>query len=79
MHFRNEVSQQSECDALGKVLLETSGLGIHVDVSLTRTTYLNIAADQVHLFISTVQYSLMAVASFSRMIHPTLLQILLLV
>ncbi|MCI4389581.1 hypothetical protein PGIGA_G00099830 [Pangasianodon gigas] len=32
---------------------ETSGPGIHVDVILTHTTYLNIAADQVHRFMAT--------------------------
>ncbi|MCJ8732198.1 hypothetical protein PDJAM_G00208470 [Pangasius djambal] len=30
------------------------GPGIHVDVILTRTTYLNIVADQVHPFMATV-------------------------
>ena len=30
---------------------ETLGPGIHVDVTLTRTTYLNIVADQVHPFM----------------------------
>ena len=33
---------------------ETLGPGIHVDVTLTRTTYLNIVADQVHPFMATV-------------------------
>ncbi|MCI4378051.1 hypothetical protein PGIGA_G00211420 [Pangasianodon gigas] len=33
---------------------ETLGPGIHVDVTLTRTTYLNIAADDVHPFMATV-------------------------
>ncbi|KAJ8417445.1 hypothetical protein AAFF_G00286720 [Aldrovandia affinis] len=33
---------------------ETLGPGIHVDVTLTRTTYLNIVANQVHPFMATV-------------------------
>ena len=33
---------------------ETLGPGIHVDVTLTCTTYLNIVADQVHPFMATV-------------------------
>ncbi len=33
---------------------ETLGPGIHVDVTLTRTTYLNIVADQVHPFMTMV-------------------------
>ena len=33
---------------------ETLGPGIHVDVTLTRTTYLNIVADQVHPFMAMV-------------------------
>lgn len=31
--------------------------GIHVDVSLTRTTYLNIVSVQVHPFIATVFFN----------------------
>ncbi|XP_053480566.1 intraflagellar transport protein 122 homolog isoform X3 [Ictalurus furcatus] len=34
--------------------LESLGPGIYVDVTLTRTTYQNIAADQVHPFMATV-------------------------
>ena len=45
---------------------ETVGLAIHVDVTLTCTTYLSIAADHKHPF---TLYSLMAVASFSRIMH----------
>ena len=33
---------------------ETLGPGINVNVTLTRTTYLNIVADQVHPFMATV-------------------------
>ena len=33
---------------------ETLALAIHVDVSLTRVTYLDIAADQVHPFMAMV-------------------------
>ncbi|MCJ8740377.1 hypothetical protein PDJAM_G00058260 [Pangasius djambal] len=33
---------------------ETSGPGIHVDVTLTHTTYLNTVADQVHSFMATL-------------------------
>jgi len=32
---------------------ETLGPAIHVDVTLTRTTYLTIVADQVHPFMET--------------------------
>ena len=46
---------------------ETLGPAIHVDGTLTRTTYLNIGADLVHPFMK--QYSLMAVASFSRIMR----------
>ena len=51
---------------------ETLGRGIHVDVTLTHTTYLIIVADQVHPLRQ--RYSLMAVASFSRMMAPATLQ-----
>ncbi|MCI4393629.1 hypothetical protein PGIGA_G00159810 [Pangasianodon gigas] len=34
--------------------LETLGPGIHVDVTFTCTTFLNIATDQVHPFMATV-------------------------
>lgn len=43
-----------QCDPLGNVLLGTLGPAIHVDVTLTRTTNLNIVADQVHNFMETV-------------------------
>ena len=33
---------------------ETLGPAIHVDVNLTRVTYLNIVADQVHPFMAMV-------------------------
>lgn len=33
---------------------ETLGLAIHVDVTLTRTTYLSIVADHVHPFMETI-------------------------
>ena len=33
---------------------ETSGPAIHVDVTLTHTTYRSIGADHVHLFMQTV-------------------------
>ncbi len=33
---------------------ETLGVGIHMDVTLTRTTYLNIVADQVHPYMANV-------------------------
>ena len=46
---------------------ETLGPAIHVDVTLTRTTYLSIVADHVHPFI--------AVASFSRIIRCAIKQI----
>ena len=43
----------------------TLGPAIHVDVTLTGTTYLSIVADHIHP--SWKRYSLMAVASFTRM------------
>lgn len=39
------------------------GPGIHLDVTWTRTTNLNIVSDQVHTW---QQYTLMAGASFSK-------------
>lgn len=33
---------------------ETLGPAIYVDVTVTYTTYLNIVADQVHIFMATV-------------------------
>ncbi|KAF7668605.1 hypothetical protein LDENG_00001170 [Lucifuga dentata] len=51
---------------------ETLGPAVDVDVPLTCTTYLNIAADQVQP--SWQQYSLMAVVSFSRIMPPATLQ-----
>ena len=42
---------------------ETLGSGIHVDVTLTCTTYVNIVAEQVHRF--------MALTSSSRIMHQT--------
>ncbi len=45
---------------------ETLGLGIHLDVTLTHTTYLQIVADHKHPNVC----SLIAVASFSSIIHP---------
>ena len=68
MHCGKMISRWRECDALGNVLLGNPGPAIHVDVNLTRVTYLNIVADQVHPFI--------AVASFSRIMRPATLHIL---
>lgn len=45
---------QRQCDASDNFLLEPLGPVIHVDVTLTHSTYLNIAADHVHPFIETV-------------------------
>ncbi|KAK3553900.1 hypothetical protein QTP70_012922 [Hemibagrus guttatus] len=45
----------SQYHALGNVLLGNLGsCHIHVDVTLTRTTYLSIVADHVHTFMETV-------------------------
>ncbi|KAF7641348.1 hypothetical protein LDENG_00283840, partial [Lucifuga dentata] len=54
MHYEKKVSWWRQCDDLGDVLLGNLESCIHVDVTLTRTTYLNIAADQVHHFMVTV-------------------------
>ncbi|KAK1788420.1 hypothetical protein P4O66_016854, partial [Electrophorus voltai] len=55
MHYGKKASLWRQCDALGNILLgKTSGLGIHLDVTLTRTTYLNIIIDQVHPFTAMV-------------------------
>ncbi len=52
----------------GSVLIcwETLGLGIHLDVTLTHNTYLQIVADHKHPNVC----SLIAVASFSSIINP---------
>lgn len=52
---------------------ETLSPGIYVDATLTHTTYLNIAADQI-LPIITLN-SLMVVALFTRKMHPATLQL----
>lgn len=59
-----------KCD----VLLGKLGPGIHVDVTMTYITDLNIVADQVAYTPSWQQYSLMVLASFSRIMHPTAMQ-----
>lgn len=41
------------CDALGNVLWEHSGPGSHTCVTLTHIAYINIAAVQVHPFMTT--------------------------
>lgn len=46
---------------------ETMGLGIHADVTLTRTTYLNML--QAKHTPPWQQYSLMVLDSFSKMMH----------
>lgn len=50
---------------------ENFGLDIHVDVTLIRTTYLNIAAEQVHPFMLTVFPNHSGI--FSRTIRPATL------
>jgi len=50
MQYGKKASRRRQCDALGNVLL---GPAIYVDVTLTRTTYLSIAADHVHPFMET--------------------------
>ncbi|KAF7644629.1 hypothetical protein LDENG_00218890 [Lucifuga dentata] len=72
LHYAKKVSRQRQSDDLGNVLLGNFGSCIHVDVTLTRTTYLNITADQVHFFMTTVFPEV--VASFSRIMHPATLQ-----
>lgn len=57
MHYGKKASKGRQCDALANVLL---GPTIHVDVVWTCTTYLNTFT------LSWKQYSLMAAASFSR-------------
>ncbi|MCJ8745752.1 hypothetical protein PDJAM_G00133960 [Pangasius djambal] len=54
MHYGKKRNQQRQYDALGNVLLGTLGPGLHVDVTLARTTHLNIVADQVHPYMVTV-------------------------
>ncbi|KAF7642071.1 hypothetical protein LDENG_00265060 [Lucifuga dentata] len=48
------------------------GSYIHVDVTLTCSTYLNMAADQVQPFMAAVFPD--GMASFSRIMHPATLQ-----
>lgn len=42
--------------ALGNILLGNLGLDIHVNVTLTCTTYLSNVADQIRPFMATVFY-----------------------
>ena len=51
VHYWKKASWRRQCDALGNVML---GSAIHVDVSLTRTTYLSIIAHHVHPFMDSV-------------------------
>ncbi|MCI4380731.1 hypothetical protein PGIGA_G00243310 [Pangasianodon gigas] len=60
IHYRKKASWRRQCDARGSVMLwamfcwETLGPGIHVDVTLRHTNYLNIVAGQVKPFMATV-------------------------
>lgn len=45
---------ERQCDALGNVQQGNLCPGTHVRVTLTRTTYLNIVADQLHPAMATV-------------------------
>ena len=63
MQYGKKASWRGQCDALGKAFLETLTPVIQEDITLTCTTYLNIAADQIRPLME--QYSLMAETSFS--------------
>jgi len=50
---------------------DTFGAAIQVDDTLIHATYINITAEKVHLL---EQYSLLAVASLSWIMHPATMQ-----
>ena len=55
MHYGKRATWWRQCDALGNVLLGKLGsCHLHVDVTLTRTTYLSTVAYHVHPFMGTV-------------------------
>ncbi len=54
IHYGKKAGQQKQCYALGNVLLGNIGSCIHVDVTLTRTTYLKIVEDHIHSFVAMV-------------------------
>lgn len=54
MHYGEKISRWRLCDDLGNVRLGNLGPGIHSDVTLWRTIYLNVTADQVHHFVATL-------------------------
>lgn len=72
-HLVSGCTMESRRAGRGRVIIwamlcwETFGPAIHVDVMLTCTTYLSIIADHVHF--SWKRYSLIAVASFNRLMH----------
>lgn len=63
-------TQWRRCDALDNVLLGDLGFGHHLEVTLSCTISLNVAADRLHPFIKP--YSLSAVASFSSIMSPSI-------
>lgn len=66
---------QRPYDALCNDLLENlEHPGIHMDVTLTPTTFLNVVVAQIHTFTVTVFSSEMLVSSFSRIMSPATLQ-----
>ncbi|KAK3535325.1 hypothetical protein QTP70_007940 [Hemibagrus guttatus] len=54
MHYGKKVSQCPDVLLWSVFCWETLGPAIHVDVTLTRSTYLSIAADHVHPFMETL-------------------------
>ena len=54
MHFGKTTSGGGSVMLQARFCWETLGSAIHVDVNLTRVTYLNIVADQVHPFMAMV-------------------------
>ncbi|KAK3511397.1 hypothetical protein QTP70_007233 [Hemibagrus guttatus] len=54
MHYGKKASRQRQCHALGMFCRETLGPAVHVDVTLTRTTYLSTVTVYVHPFMETV-------------------------
>lgn len=51
MHYGKKSSRKRQCDALDNALLGTLGPAIHVEVTLTCTTYLIVFTDHVQPFI----------------------------
>ena len=54
MHYMKKTSRGGSGMLWAMICWEVLGPAIHVDVTLTRTTYLNIVADHIHPFMEMV-------------------------